>query len=194
MFDKKYTQFSKITILAIICLAALSRLLPHPPNFTPIGAIALFGAAHISRTVFAFLIPFLALWVSNLFLNNVIYAQMYPEFYSGFVWFGAGSEWIYLSFAAIVLLGMFMLKKVSVQRLLAGSLLASVIFFLISNFGTWLTAGMYPPSMEGLIACFTAAIPFFWNTLAGDLFFTGVLFGSFYLIHNRSHIFTGEHA
>jgi len=93
-----------------------------------------------------------------------------------------GWYWMYGSFALIALLGMSILKKIKLPALIAGSLGASVIFFLITNFGAWATGMMYPLNMTGLLASYTAGLPFFLNTIAGDLFYVGVLFGSFELV------------
>jgi hypothetical protein len=169
-------------ILVIMIVAAASfRLLPqlfglnHFFNFSPIGGMALFGAAYFTRKWNAFIVPFLALWVSNLILDNVIYAQ----YYNGFAWF---ANWeVYLAFAAIVGVGFVVLKKITTFRLIGASLSASVLFYLITNFFVWATGTMYAKSLAGLIACYIAAIPFFWNTLAGDLFFVALLFGTFEL-------------
>ena len=175
----------RLSIISIIVLAAaFSRLLPHPYNFTPIGAMGLFGAAHLSRKYLAFLIPFLAMWASDLALNNIIYARLYPEFYGdSFVWFG--NLWVYASFAAIVVLGLALLRRVKATNLLAASLLASVLFFLATNFGSWLAAPQYPKTAAGLMAAYGAGIPFFWNTLLGDLFYAGVLFGGYEWLQRR---------
>ncbi len=170
-------------LLLMVAAAAMSRLLPHPHNFTPIGGMALFGAAYFSRRYLAFIVPFAAMWLSDLFLNNLVYAQLYPDYSSGFAWFGNG--WVYLSFSLIVLLGFGWLQQVRWPRLLGASLSASVLFFLVTNFGVWLSSGLYPPTFPGLLSCYTAAVPFFWNTLAGDLFYTSALFGSFYLLSIR---------
>ncbi len=171
-------------ILSImILLAALSRLLPHPHNFTPIGALALFGAAHFHRKELAFAIPFIAMWISDLLLNNLIYAKAYPEFYTGFMFMG--SLWVYAAFFGIVLLGFWLLKKVNVSNLFIASISASVLFFLVTNFGSFIIDPMYPKNFVGLISAYTMGIPFFWNTLLGDLFFSGVLFGAFELVRRR---------
>lgn len=170
-------------IALFIFFAALSRLLPHPHNFTPIGGMALFGAAYFSRKYLAFLIPVAAMWLSDLALNNLIYAKVYPEFYSGFSWFG--SVYVYVGFVLIALMGISLLKKVAPVNLLGASLTASVIFFLITNFGSWLADPLYPKNATGLVSAYVAGIPFFWNTLAGDLFYTAVLFGGFAMVRRR---------
>lgn len=171
-------------IVLMIVVAALSRLLPHPPNFTPIGGMALFGAAYFSKKYLAFIIPLLALWMSDLVLNNVIYPIQFPEYYDGtFAW--GISPWIYSSFALIVLLGFGLLKKVKIPTLIGSSVLASILFFLLTNFGVWASGTAYPMTFDGLMTCYAAGIPFFWNTLAGDLFYVGVLFGGYAFAQQR---------
>lgn len=170
-------HFGFITLM--ILAAALSRLLPHPHNFAPVAGIGLFGAAYFSKKYYAFLIPFAAYWISDLILDNVFYAQ----YYDGFKWFG--SPLVYLSFALIIALGFVLLKKVNFKNLLVAGLSASVLFFLITNFGSWLSSPVYSKTFDGLIAAYIAGIPFFWNTLAGDLFYITVLFGAYELVKRR---------
>lgn len=162
-------------IAGFIIFAALSRLLPHAYNFTPIGAIALFGAAYFPQKKWAFIIPVAALWLSDLFLNNMVYAS----YYEGFAFFSSGFLYTYGAFALVVMLGIYLFDKITVPRVLAGALGGSIIFFIVSNFGVWLASPMYPLTLEGLIVCYTAAIPFFHYTLAGNLVYCGVLFGGF---------------
>lgn len=172
--NKKLTlRYSVITV--IILLAALSRLLPHPANFAPIGGMALFGAAYYTRKWWAYIIPIASMWISDLLLNNIVYA----EYFDHFVWFYSGSLFTYVAFALIVLMGKFTLRKVCIPQLLFSALAASVIFFLVSNFGVWFSGTMYPKDMNGLMACYAAGIPFFKNTILGDLVYAGVLFGLF---------------
>jgi hypothetical protein len=166
---------------SVILLAALSRLIPHPANFAPIGGMALFGAAYYSKRYWSFIIPIVSMWISDLILNNVVYGQ----YFEGFVWFYSGSLFTYGAFALIVLFGMFTLKKVRILNLTVSALGASVIFFLVSNFGVWLSAGMYPHTAAGLEACYVAGIPFFKNTVAGDLVYSAILFGVFELSARR---------
>lgn len=174
----------RIGIIALLILvAALSRLLPHPYNFTPIGAMGLFGAAYFTKRYLAFVVPFAAMWISDLILNNVVYAKMYPEYYNGFQWLGSAP--VYFSFALIIMLGFVLLRKVRVVSVLIASLSASVLFFLITNFAVWMGSMAYPQNMVGLMACYAAGLPFFGNTLLGDLFYSGVLFGAYELIKSR---------
>nr|BCX01439.1 MAG: hypothetical protein KatS3mg041_1485 [Bacteroidota bacterium] len=154
---------------ALIALAALSRLLPHPPNFTPIGAMALFSGAHMGLRPGAFAVPLLALLVSDLLIGT---HPLMP--------------FVYGSFALITVLGYVLLHtRRTLWRLGGSALLASTLFYLITNFGVWAVGSWYPKTPEGLLSCYIAAIPFFGNTLAGDLFFTAVLFGLWAWLERR---------
>ena len=171
--DKLNLRFGVIALM--ILLAAMSRLLPHPPNFAPDGGMALFGAAYFNKRYWAFLVPIVSMWISDVVLNNAVYGK----YFDGFVWFYAGSLFTYGAFALIVLFGMFLLKKIRISNLIASALGASVIFFIVSNFGVWFSGMMYPKTLSGLMTCYVAGIPFFQNTIAGDLVYTSVLFGAF---------------
>ncbi len=160
-----------VIITAIVMVLAFSRLLPHPFNFSPIAALALFGGARYSNRFAAYLIPLTALWVSDLFLNAAFYGRFVP-FYDG-------AFFTYAAFAMMVLLGSVALRKFSAKRLLFTSLSASVIFFLVSNFGVWAFSGMYPATISGMATCYAAAVPFFRNTLAGDLIYSFAVFYAF---------------
>lgn len=166
---------SILIVTGFIIFAALTRLLPHAYNFTPIGAIALFGAAYFTRKKWALIIPLAAIWMSDLLLNNIIYS----EFYEGFTLFTSGFLYIYGSIALIVILGYYLLKKITFGRVLGGALGASVIFFIVSNFGVWISGSMYPLTLEGLITCYAAAIPFFHYTIAGNVVYSALLFGAY---------------
>ena len=166
-------------IAAIIVVAALSRLLfVLIPNFSPIGAIALFGAAYFSRKWLAFAIPLAAMWMSDLLINNMLYPRLFPDYYDGnFAW--GVSWWVYGAFAVVVLIGFALLKHVKVKNIVLASVLTAIVFFLVTNFGVWAGGTMYPKTAAGLGACYVAAIPFFWNTLLSNLLFSGVLFGAY---------------
>ena len=180
MENSKFNPRFGIIVLMIVAAAA-TRFMPHPPNFTPIGGMALFGAAHFAKKYWAYLIPFLALWVSDLILNNVVYAS--PE---GFTWFTAFGMFNMLAFGLIVLMGSNLLKKVNLKNVVGASVLGSMIFFLITNFGAWFydPFNMYADNFAGLTTAIAAGLPFFWNTLAGDLVYVGILFGGFELAKN----------
>lgn len=168
-------------ITAFIVLAALSRLLPHATNFTPIGAIALFGAAYFTDKKWALIVPLSALWISDLLLNNI----MYSSYYDGFAWLSSGFIYTYGAFAMVVVLGYYLLKKITVGRVLGGAVGASVLFYIVSNFGVWVSSPMYPMTLEGLISCYVAAIPFFHYTLAGNIIYSAALFGAYEFVMNK---------
>ena len=169
-------RFSIIAVM--ILLAAFSRVLPHMPNFSPLGAIGLFGAAYFKKRWQAFLIPISATWLSDLYINNVIYAKDYPTF----TWFEGGVLWIYGSYLLIALAGIFMLNKVTAPTVIGGALTSSAIFFIVTNFACWPGSTEYMQNFSGLLTCYAAGIPFLKGTLIGDLWFAGVLFGSFALM------------
>jgi hypothetical protein len=158
---------------ALVFLAAATRLLPHPDNFAPIGAMSLFGAAYIGDRRLALAIPLLGLFLSDLFLNNVVYRAYFDGFTLITSW------WIYAAFAAVFALGYFTLRgrKFSAARTAGVSVAGSLLFFAVTNFEVWLSSNMYPHTPAGLTACYVAALPFLQNGILGDLFFCGVLFG-----------------
>ena len=151
-----------LALLSAILLAAVLRLVPHPPNFTPIGAMALFSGAYLGRRPLAFAAPLGALLLSDLVLG-----------------FYHGQLTVYFSVALIVVIGMTALRRVSPVRVGLAAVASSLLFFVITNFGMWLFSGIYPHTLLGISACYVAAIPFFQNTLAGDLFYATLLFGGF---------------
>jgi len=157
--------------LGLILIAAISRLIPHPPNFTPLAAIGLFGAAYFANRKLAFIIPLAAWWFSDLLLNNTIYAQ-YSE---GFTLFSSYQIGSFIALALIVLVGFTMLKKVNLKSIFGSSLVAAILFFLISNFGVWLMGTMYPMNISGLMACFAAGVPFFGWTLLGNVVYLSLM-------------------
>ena len=167
-------------ISAIVMVAALSRLaMTELPNVSPLGAMALFGGAYFSKRYLAVLIPLLALWVSDVVLNNTIYAA----YFEGFSWFG--TPVVYLSIFVIALMGTKLLKKIKVKNLLIASLLTSLVFFLITNLGSWWALPMYTKDITGIIAAYWAGLPFFLSTILSNLFFTAVLFGGYELVKQQ---------
>lgn len=173
----------------MILLAAFSRVVPHMPNFSPLGAVGLFGAAHFSKKWQAFPVPIAATWLSDLYINNVVYARYYPAF----TWFYQGFYWQYSAYLCITLMGIFVFGKINPQRVVLGALCGSAIFFLVSNFGCWYGNDMYAQNLSGLLACYAAGIPFLKGTVAGDLFYSALLFGTFALAQNRFPTLRRQH-
>ena len=152
----------------LILFGALLRLVPHWPNFTPIAAMALFGGAYIKKKHLAFLLPFAALLLSDLFLG----------FHK---WMIA----VYASFALVVGIGMLLRNHVKFGSVLLASLSASLLFFVVTNFAVWLGSPFYPQNMAGLLESYTLAVPFLNNGILGDLFYSAIFFGGFYLVQQR---------
>jgi hypothetical protein len=155
----------QILLAGLIILAVITRLIDHPANFSPIMAIAIFSGAFFEDKKLAFLIPLSAMFISDLFLGFYLI-----------------SIFVYSSFAIGLFIGFYLRNRIKVTNIIIASLVGSVVFFLITNFGAWLTDPMYQPlTTESLIRCYNMAIPFFRTTLAGDLIYTTVMFGSFLL-------------
>jgi len=178
MRDSKVTSPTSLvrtalwSAVGLIIFAALMRLAPHPWNFTPLAAMALFGGAALRKPLFAFGVPLAALAASDLILNSWLVGNALAP----------PNPWVYGSFVLIGLLGFGLGRRRGVGALAAASLGGSVLFFMLTNFGLWTSGLLYPRTMAGLGACYTAALPFFANTLAGDLFWNAVLFGGFYAV------------
>ena len=168
-------------VLGLILIAAFSRIIPHYPNFTPLCAIALFGGKYFRNKNLAFLIPIIALWFSDVIINNFILSQ----YFEGFTFFYSGFYWQYGTFLLITLIGRKTLNNFSFLKLLGVSVFSSLLFFIISNFGVWASSSFYSKDMMGLIACYNAAIPFYFGTLSGSVFYSFFLFGSYELLSKK---------
>ena len=163
--NKQIIDSRILVIVAIIMVAALARLIPHPPNVTPLAAMALFGGAYLGDRRLALMVPFGALLLSDLLLG-----------------FHATMSFVYAGFALTVLLGARVIgERRGVMRIGGTAIAASLLFFLITNFGVWIIYPMYPHTAAGLIDSYVAGLPFLRNSLLGDIFFVTVIFGGFAL-------------
>ncbi len=161
-------------VLTMIFAGAVMRLIPHWPNFTPIAAIALFGGTFLKRKDLAFLIPVVAMLLSDLIIG--FHSTMFA---------------VYASFIAIVSLGMFLQSRLTVVNTISASLASSILFYLITNFASWTSGIMpYPMNVAGLMQSYIAGLPFFFNGILGDLFYNSVLFGALYMVTNRQTVFS----
>jgi hypothetical protein len=165
-----------IVLAGIIAVAALARLVPHPPNFAPIAAMALFGGACLANRKLAYLLPILAMLLSDLVLGYTRY---------GIPRVVASQPIVYACILATTALGQLIKNRRSVWQVGAATLGGSVLFFVVTNFAVWAKGQMYPLTWPGLALCYEAAIPFFQNTLLGDATFSTVLFGGLALLENR---------
>ena len=157
-----------MTVSAIIFALALFRLLPHLPNVSPVAAMALFGGAYFADKRVAFIIPFVALFLSDLVLG--LHGSMI---------------FVYAGFGLTVAIGFILKDKVTVTNTAFAVLASSVLFFLLTNFGAWMTSGIYAKTAEGLMQAYVAGIPFFQNSLMGNAVFAAVIFGGYYLLQKN---------
>ncbi len=152
----------------IFVLAVLTRFIPHPWNFSPVFGALLFGGAKLGKRD-SIWFPVAVLALSDLLLTTQVYGLKMRWAY--------GITWI--CFALITLLGRWLGRTVTVRRFLVAALAGPTIFYFISNFGVWIGFGLYPPTWEGLVACYVAALPYYRNSLLASLLFGAVLFGAY---------------
>src|SRR5882762_11437396 len=162
--QKENLLYRTLLALVLIVLAAALRIAPHPWNFTPVGAMALFSGAVLKDRRLAFPFPLVALFVGDVFIG--LY-KIIPI--------------IYASFLVSVAIGLWLRDRRTIARITLATLLGAIQFFLVTNFAVWQFLKGFPHTASGLAACYIAGIPFFWNTLAGDAFYATLLFGGFAL-------------
>lgn len=160
-------------------VAAVARIVPHMPNFSPVEGLTLFGAAYLKRKELAAILPVLLLYVTDLFINNTIMRPFYPES-AGFIWFSNYMIYSWSAMIVIAILGVYVFRKISIQRVIGATLGASIVFFLISNFGVWLhSTSFYTKDFSGLMTCYIAAIPFLKTSMISSFLFNALLFGGY---------------
>ena len=168
------------TVSLFILLGALSRLIPHPHNFTPLAAMALFGGTYLRDKKLAFFVPIIAMFISDIVLEIVNGTGFHSEM-----------PWVYGSMLLITCLGFFLRGREQRQTIMVASLTGSMLFFFVTNFGCW-THGTYGYTLSGLGTCYVAGIPFFKGTVMGDLFYNLVFFGGFALVQRFAPAFAGK--
>ena len=158
---------TKILIAAaIIVAAAASRLMKHPFNFTPVAAMALFAGCYLQKR-WAVILPLAAMLVSDYFIGFYDWQVMVS---------------VYAALALAFGIGWFLRKRFKWHNVILASLASSIAFFLITNFAVWAFFSWYPHTWPGLVSCFILALPFFRNTLMGDLLYAGAFFGGYELV------------
>jgi len=156
-------------VAAIVVAGAALRVAPHPMNFTPIGALALFGGAYFTTKRTAIVVPLLSLLAGDIFIG---FHRVIP--------------YVYASFLISVVLGFWLRRRKSAARIGAATLAGAIQFFLVSNFALWASGiGSFSRDVSGLITCYARGVPLFWSTLAGDAFYAAVLFGGMTLAEKR---------
>lgn len=148
-----------LPIFGLIVFGVISRLLPHPPNFTPINAIALFSVLYLDSKWLSLATLFATMLLSDLILG-----------------FHGTMPYVYLSFGLVIFAGHSLVKNGPILRIPAAGFASALLFFLVTNFGAWTTDHFYPKTAEGLGLCYLAAIPFFVNQIAGDLLYASLLY------------------
>jgi hypothetical protein len=165
---KKPSERSSAMALFLVLIGMTYRILPHPENFVPISAIAIFAAATLPRAA-AFTVPVAAMIASDLVIG--------PHDLFWLTW---------AAFALTGVLGVWVSKAMSVTRIAAASLAGSTFFFIVTNLGVFVFESLYPKTWAGLVDCFVKALPFYRNTIWGDLFFSAVFFGAYALAGKRA--------
>lgn len=177
MKDTKYA--SLLWVIVLIVGAALCRMINHPVNFTPLGAMMLFGGVQAKNYRLSFIVPFAALFLSDLYLNNFMYHT------DQWTWFYKGAQYVYVAFAVVFLIGKIFQPKLG-WRLAISAISGSLIFFVITNLAVWYGSNLYSQNTSGLLQCFVAALPFLQNSLFGDLIYSFAIFGIFEYITIKS--------
>ena len=158
----RHKNMNRLIVAAVIIFAAFTRIVPHPPNFTPIIAMGLFGGAYLKDKTWALLLPVGAMLLADVFLG-----------------FHGTMIWVYSSLIIITTIGFLLKRRVTLKNGAIAAISSSLLFFLVTNFGVWISGSFYPKNMEGLLSCFVAGIPFLSNTLGGAIFYSFVIFFGF---------------
>ncbi len=163
-----------MVLTGIVVAAAMARLMPHPPNMTPIAAMALFGGAFLPNRRLAYALPLAAMLLSDIVLCMTLYGKAML----------ASQPIVYACLLGTVAMGKLIRDRRSVLNVGAVTLASSFLFYVLTNLAVWASGSLYPRTLAGLMVCYTAAIPFFRNSLIGDMAFTATLFGGFALLEN----------
>jgi hypothetical protein len=163
------SQSRFLGLIAMILAVAVFRLIPHPPNFAPVEAMALFGGACFATKRAAFLVPLAAMLLSDMAIG-ILSGDLSLGFHQTL-------PVVYGSFALVVCVGFCLRRRRKALPIAGAILVSSVMFFVLTNFGVWATGDLYPKTLDGLVACYVAAIPFFQNALLGNAVYTTILFG-----------------
>lgn len=151
---------------AIVIAAAASRLMKHPFNFTPIAAMALFAGCYLQKR-WAVVLPLAAMFVSDIFIGFYDWQVMVS---------------VYIAIALAFFVGWYLRNRVKWYSVILAALISSLTFFVLTNFAVWAFFTWYPHTWVGLVSCFMLALPFFRNTLIGDVVYSGVFFGIYELV------------
>lgn len=154
-------------MVVFITIAILTRILPHAPNFTAVGAMVIFSSI-LMPFEYSFMTVMTTLVISDYFIG------FYPIL-----------PWVYGSYLLIMILTLVIKKTFNYKRIIVLSLSSSILFYVITNCGVWVTTSMYPKTLSGLIECYYMAIPFFRNSLLGDIIYSSIFYGVYYILKSK---------
>ena len=169
---------------ALVIVGIVSRFLPHPPNVTAVAAASLFAGAIFNSRIFAVMLPMVIMYCSDFVINNTLSRAYFPN-HEGLVFWSSYMTWVYVGFALTALIGFYFLKNRNNMKLAGGAILATLVFWLVSNYGMFIEPGRYPQTLSGAAICYTAAIPFLLNSLIGNLIFSFAIFGIYDLVNDK---------
>lgn len=177
---KLNSGFTYLVILAVLIVVGVAgRLLPHPPNFTPMAAIALFAGFIFAKRYMSVIAVVSAMLLTDYFA----FGYLSPD------WFASKSmAVVYLALLFPIVFRGFLQKKLGVLRIAGAALASSTVFFIATNFAVWAFSPMYEKTFAGLVLCYTMAVPFFQNTIAGDMMWSGIIFGAYFALRNYANV------
>lgn len=175
--------YKNVIVISLLVVALVVRLSNVLPNFSPVVAMSLLGAALLSRKLTALALPLLFVYISDFIINNTVARPFFPD-HEGLVFWDDYMIWSLAAYVAIVGLGFLVLRnKVKPIPIVLTTLASSVIFFILTNIGSWAApTSLYSDGLMGIIESMVAGLPFFRTSLLSDLCFSGVLFGAYFIV------------
>ena len=191
MFEKNINliDFQTIFVTLVVCGVSFLRVIPHVYNFSPVIALAIFGAIHYKHRKLAYIVPLMSILFSDIIINNFVYnlSNNIVIFYKGFYW-------QYISYVIIIFLSFkYKHKKINIKNISILVIYTSTLFFATTNFGYWLTSELYTHNISGLFKCYVNAIPFFEGTLLGTIFYTPIFIGLYYFLQRKITYLQSKH-
>ncbi|MER3416996.1 MAG: hypothetical protein C4297_12395 [Gemmataceae bacterium] len=175
-----------LVVLTIVATTlVVSRVLPHPPNFVPVVATTLFGAACVNRRWHALAVPLLGMLASDVALEVGARLIAYGGWMASVRGFYPGMWYVYGALACVAFLGMWLQHRRNLWPAAGVTLGGSLVYFVLTNLGVWISSDLYPHDWHGLVACYVAALPFYRNQLAADVLFAPILVGGYVLTQRR---------
>lgn len=179
--NDKSLSIKGLWVIVLMIGAMMVRVLPHPPNVSPMTAICLFSGFAVGVRLLSFLIPILVIYCSDFVINNTI-SKTFIADSSEIIWWSDFMWWTYASYALIIIIGAMSFEKIKTKNIIRTAIISSLIFFLLTNFGSWISYSFYPKNGTGLLMCYQAGVPFFRTSLLSDIGFSIVLFGAYKFI------------